>query len=97
MAFIRTPEELSIVCDVKVVPEGVIHVHPWRVLKVHGPLDFSLVGVLASLATPLAEAGISIFTLSTYQTDLILIRENDLDCARQTLNQAGHIITEYTE
>jgi hypothetical protein len=53
-------------------------------------LDFSLVGVLASLALPLAQAGVSIFTLSTYDTDYLLVRQVDLDRATQALIQAGH-------
>jgi hypothetical protein len=62
----------------------------WRALKVAGPLDFALTGVLASLAGPLAEAGISVFVVSTYDTDYVLIREVDLEAARAALVAAGH-------
>ena len=64
----------------------------WRALKVEGPLDFSLTGVLASLAAPLADARISIFALSTYDTDYVLVRANDLAQACETLSAAGHTV-----
>jgi hypothetical protein len=60
----RTPEELSIVCDQLLVPEGIKVEKGWRVFKVVGTLDFSLTGILSSIANPLAEAKISIFALS---------------------------------
>ena len=90
LALTRTTDELSIVCAEEHVPEHITAEPGWRGLKVVGPLDFSLVGVLASLALPLAEAGISIFVLSTYDTDYILVKEADLDNAYQTLREAGH-------
>lgn len=91
-AFIRTPEELTIVCPAHVVPSGVIAETDWRALKVEGPLDFEQVGVLASLALPLAEAGVSIFALSTYSTDFILIKQSRVDLALAAIHQAGHQI-----
>lgn len=90
LVFTRTTDELSIVCGEEHVPENVTAELGWRGLKVVGPLDFSLVGILASLALPLAEAGISIFALSTYDTDYVLVKEADLDKACQTLMEAGH-------
>jgi uncharacterized protein len=62
----------------------------WRALVVRGPLDFALTGVLASLATPLAEAGVSIFALSTYDTDYVLVREAQLRDAVAALAAAGN-------
>jgi hypothetical protein len=61
-------------------------------MRVEGSLDFSEVGVLASVAEPLAQAGISILTIGTYRTDYILIREQDLDRANVALSLAGHLI-----
>jgi hypothetical protein len=61
-------------------------------LKVAGPLDFSLTGILASLAAPLAEAGISIFAISTYDTDYILVRSSQTEAALDALRHAGHTI-----
>ena len=89
-ALIRTPDELCVVCDEQEVPGAVQAERGWCALKVHGPLDFSLVGVLASLTVPLAQAGVSIFALSTYDTDYLLVRHADLERAVQVLIQAGH-------
>ncbi|MCK5430181.1 MAG: ACT domain-containing protein, partial [Anaerolineales bacterium] len=75
LAFTRTRDEFSIVCAEEQIPANVTAERGWRILKVVGPLDFSLVGVLASLAVPLADAGVSIFALSTYDTDYILVKD----------------------
>ena len=61
-------------------------------MKVHGPLDFSLTGVLVSLARPLAEAGVSVFTLSTYDTDYLLVKQDKLELALAVLVESGHEI-----
>lgn len=90
----RTPAELSAVCDVAVVPPGVKAEGPWSMLAVRGPLDFNITGVLAGLATPLATAGISLFAMSTYDTDYVLVRNADLDGAVRALREAGHTILE---
>jgi hypothetical protein len=91
-AVTRTADELSIVCVQEQVPAGVTCQPGWRCLQVAGPLDFALTGVLASLAQPLAAAGISIFTLSTYDTDYLLVRDETLDAARAALRNAGHTL-----
>ena len=83
----RTAEELSVVCEERGVPESVQCERGWRCFKVQGPLDFSLVGVLASLLAPLAEAGIPVFTVSTYDTDYILVREGDVERAAEAMSQ----------
>jgi hypothetical protein len=92
----RTPAELSAVCDVGALPSGVKAEGPWLMLAVRGPLDFNMTGVLAGLATPLANAGISIFAVSTYDTDYVLVRNDDLDRAVRALREAGHTISEDT-
>jgi hypothetical protein len=89
----RTPAELSAVCDVAVVPSGVKAEGPWLVLAVRGPLDFNITGVLAAVAAPLAAAGISIFAVSTYDTDYLLVRDGELDRAVRALREAGHNIS----
>lgn len=89
-ALIRTPDELSVVCAEQDVPDTVQAETGWSLLQVSGPLDFSLVGVLASLALPLAQAGVSIFALSTYDTDYLLVRKADTSRAVQALVRAGH-------
>ena len=88
----RRGEELSLVCAEDAVPEGVPAEGGWRALEVEGTLDFSLTGILASLATPLADAGVSIFALSTYDTDVLLVRAAQLDLAVGALENAGHAI-----
>jgi hypothetical protein len=66
----------------------------WRCLQVAGPLDFSLTGVLASLASCLAEAKVSIFAISTYDTDYLLVQAEDLETAIRALRAAGHEIVD---
>jgi uncharacterized protein len=88
----RTSDELSVVCPQEHVPAEVVCESGWRCLKVEGPLDFGMIGVLASIAGPLAEAGISIFALGTYDTDYILIKEQRYDEAVSVLSAAGHRI-----
>lgn len=85
----KTEEELSIVCEESLVPDDVKSEKNWRALKVEGPLDFSLTGVLASIASPLAEAKISIFAISTFDTDYILVKSADLESAKGSLISAG--------
>jgi hypothetical protein len=88
----RTPDELSIVCPVAAVPETVQAERGWRCLKVEGPLDFTLTGVLSSLLTPLAAAGISVYALSTYDTDYLLLKQDDFERSLEVLAGAGHRI-----
>ena len=64
----------------------------WRCLQVAGPLDFALTGVLASLAQPLAAAGVSIFAISTYDTDYLLVPDEALDASLAALRSAGHTL-----
>ena len=89
----RTADELSVVCEQRAVPQGVLCEGGWRCLKVRGPLDFGLTGILASLAVPLAEARISIFAVSTYDTDYIMVKAADLEGAIAALSGSGHTIT----
>ncbi len=88
----QTVDELSVVCDEDTVPNGVTSELGWRCLKAHGPFEFSMVGVLASLTGPLADAGISIFALSTYDTDYLLVKEENLESAIEVLSERGHTI-----
>jgi hypothetical protein len=88
----RTMDELSIVCDFDVVPEGVPAEGPWRAFRVKGPIVMTLIGVVAALANPLAAAGISIFAISTFETDYILVHEPDFDAAVSALTLAGHVV-----
>jgi hypothetical protein len=86
----RTPEELSIVVEESRVPEGIQSQGGWRVIEVHGPFVLSEVGVLAALAGPLAAARISLFVVSTFDTDYLLVSSENLDAAVSVLERAGH-------
>jgi len=88
----RTSHELSIVCSQTMVPESVHAERDRRLLQIEGTLAFTLIGVLASVATPLADAEISIFAVSTYDTDYLLISERDLRRAAEVLEAAWHTI-----
>lgn len=85
----RSAAELSIVCLEEYVPAGIQAEHGWRALQVQGPLDFALIGILARIAGVLAQAGISIFAISTYDTDTILVKDEALQEAAAALRQNG--------
>jgi hypothetical protein len=89
----RTAEELSVIVPEDQVPPKVKCEKRFRALKVRGQLEFNAVGILASLAGPLAEAGLSIIAISTYLTDYVLVRQEDLERAVKTLQNSGHIVT----
>jgi hypothetical protein len=86
----RTSDELSVVCPEDVVPPDTQREKGWRVFQVVGPLDFSLTGILSSIAGPLADAGVSIFALATYNTDYVMVKAHNLDRAVRALEAAGH-------
>jgi hypothetical protein len=92
----RTPEELSIVCqenDIPVnTPADIRAERGWNCLKVEGPLDVGLTGILAGISRILAEQRISIFAISTYDTDYILVREKNLERAAEALANEGYEI-----
>jgi hypothetical protein len=91
-AVTRTLDELSVVCSQALVPEGVRCEKGWRALRVAGVWDFSVVGVLSSLISPLAAAGVSVLALSTFDTDYLFMRNTDWDRALAVLRQCGHAI-----
>lgn len=88
----RTPAETSLVIPERHVDQRWRVESGWRALRVRGPLPFEQVGVLCSLLTPLADAGVSVFSLSTYDTDYVLLRARDLDRALLALTLAGHTV-----
>jgi len=88
----RTADELSIVCPKSAVPPDVKVEKGWRCFRVAGSMDFSVVGVLASMTGPLAEAGVGIFAVSTFDTDYLLVKETDLDRAIGSLVAHGHSV-----
>jgi hypothetical protein len=88
----RTREEVSIVCAESEIPPDVTAERGFRALAVAGPIAFSATGVLASLALPLWQAGVSLFALSTYDTDYILITGGQIERALEALASAGHTV-----
>ncbi len=91
-AVVRTSFELSIVCDESVVPKGVMAESGWTALMLEGPIPFSMTGVLASVLTPLATAEISVFAVSTFDTDYVLIKTRQIEQALDALTNAGHVV-----
>ena len=89
-----TAEELSIVCLRGLAPEGANVDQPWRCFQVRGPLDLAMTGVLASLAAPLAAAGIAVFAVCTYDTDYLLVRSATVTQAARVLEIAGYRVAE---
>jgi hypothetical protein len=89
-AVIRTAAEVTVVCAD--VPDGVRAERGWRALAVEGPLDLALTGVLASLAGPLADAGVPIFALATFDTDYVLVPERSIERAVSALRAASHAV-----
>jgi hypothetical protein len=90
VSITRTADELSIVCAERQIPEGMHREGGWQALKVEGPLDFSLTGILASLTAPLAQGTIAVFAISTYDTDYLLVKQADLEQAVRVLSLHGH-------
>ena len=85
----RTPAELSIICSEECVPGDVRSESGWRCLRVVGPLEFSMAGVIASLTGVLADAGVSVFVVSTFDTDCLLVKQAHLEMAVKSLTSAG--------
>ena len=86
----RTQDELSVVCSGANVPGDIRADRGWRIIKVRGPLDLAQVGILAALSKPLADAGISVFAVSTYDTDYLLVKADALEPAVSVLSAHGH-------
>jgi hypothetical protein len=91
VSFTRTADELSVVCAQAAVPPGCRAEPGWALLAIRGPLPFDQVGVLAAVSTPLAAAGVSLFAVSTFDTDYLLVKTDRLDTACQALRSAGHV------
>ncbi len=91
LSITRTEDELSVVCDAEISLNSEKSESGWMCIKVLGPLDFGLTGILAHISGILAEAEISIFAISTYDTDYILVKKNTLVAAKKALVEAGYI------
>ena len=92
VSITRTVDELSVVCPESAAPGDLPTERGWAVLKLHGPFPFAQVGVLSSFAAPLASARISLFAISTFDTDYILVKSGDLPAACRALTAAGHTL-----
>lgn len=89
----RTDEELSLVCRTSdVPPETAARDDGWRCFRIEGVLDFSLIGILSRISSVLAETGIGIFAVSTYNTDYILVKAGDCGRAAEALTNAGYSV-----
>ena len=88
-----TDEEKSLVCPSELVPQNIVERDDdWNALRINGILDFSLIGILARISNILAENGIGIFAVSTFNTDYIFVKKNNFDKAIKALEDAGFII-----
>jgi len=92
VSITRTSDELSIVCDDAAVPAGLQSLRGYSAIAVAGPLAPELVGVLASIASPLAQVAIPIVAIGTFDTDYVLVRAADLAMAIVVLRAVGHTI-----
>lgn len=92
LSITRTRDELSIVCIDALLPPGFQHESDWALLKLHGPFALNEVGVLESMIVPMAQAGVSIFTISTFETDYILVKASELPVACDALVASGHVL-----
>ena len=90
LSITRTMEELSIVCSEEEVPENTTCERGWNILKIVGPLDFTLIGILAPICAILAQQRISIFAVSTFDTDYILVKAEKINKAREALCAEGY-------
>ena len=89
----RTREELTVVCRETSVAVGTTCESGWRCIRVQGVFDFSEIGILFSITQPLAKSGVSVFVISTFDTDYFLVKEKELPKAIDALNASGHQIT----
>ena len=88
-----TDDEISLVCPTHAVPADATHAkHGWRALKIEGELDFSLIGVIARISGLLAADGISVFVVSTYNTDYILVQAHNIQAAAAALTSGGYAL-----
>ncbi len=91
----KTDEEISLVCKTEDAPEKTAEREDgWRCFRIEGQLDFSLTGILSRISAVLADAGIGIFAVSTYNTDYVLVKARDLDRSVSSLKEAGYVFSE---
>jgi uncharacterized protein len=91
---VKTPDELSLICEEPFAPPHARCETGWRVLRFEGTFAFTEVGVLASVLDPLREAGVPILAVSTFDTDYVLVKHSDLEATSQALNASGILVAE---
>jgi hypothetical protein len=94
VALVRTKSEVSVVCDQTAVPEDIRAERGWRALQTEGQLDLSMIGILAGLTAALAASSIPVFAISTFDSDLLLVRQDRLAEAIASLTSAGYFVVE---
>jgi hypothetical protein len=93
----KTKDELSVIAlQTELFSEDIVRSNDWRIFKIEGPLDFSLAGIIADIAAIFKEKKIPIFTISTYETDYILVKQKDLSAGMKALRDKGHLISTET-
>ncbi|CAH9057774.1 hypothetical protein PSECIP111951_01737 [Pseudoalteromonas holothuriae] len=88
----KTEDELSVVCPSNIQLDSFAAEGDWKALEVIGPLGFSLTGIMANISGVLAKAQISIFSVSTYDTDYILVKQQQIDAAIKALKKDGYLV-----
>ena len=91
LSITQTSEELSIVCPMQWIPSGVQCERDWKCIKIIGPLDFNQIGVISSMSGALAQHSIPLFVISTYDTDYLFVKEDNIVKTKQILEQNKHI------
>ena len=92
LSIIRTTDELSVVTITRVVPAGTVSEKGWRCIKIKGPLSFSETGILSLLLYPLAGKKIPVFVISSFETDYILVKDENLSATLCIFSEEGHIV-----
>ena len=90
LSVTRTRNELSVVCEERLIPPGVVAERGWRCLELEGPIPFDQTGVAAAFLEPLARAAVGVFVVSTYDTDYLLVKEERLAAAITALRESGY-------
>jgi hypothetical protein len=94
LGVIHCTNEITLICEERLAPLDALVENGWRLLEVVGPLDFNLVGILAGITSALAKANVSVFVLSTYSTDYIMVKENRLTDTIHVLRAEGFVVDE---
>jgi hypothetical protein len=93
ISITRTGKELTIVCRMDSIPSELQSDLNWRCFRIDGSFDLNQIGVISSISSPLADAGISIYVISTYDTDYFLVQDKNVEQTISTLSNSGHSIT----